>query len=278
MRTVERERRYVCGLTRKKATRQDVEIYSYNPSCQESRQQDRAEGKPPTFRGTPEPQANHNASTARKWFARLVDTNFTERDTHTTLTYEDELLPEDEDQADRDVNNFLRHLRRACKRQDLPPPEALIVTEHQDEDPAKKQKEVRFHHHVILKCQLTRDEIEDCWHRNGQRLGYANADRLRKDKESLEALATYLMKYPKRKHRYKRTRGIKDPIMPPARDGKYTRRQIERIAKNPDKLNNSEFWERKYPGWKLIEAEAKYSDFLGWSISLRMYRDLRLIQ
>ena len=272
--TVERERRYICGLSKAKAERQDVEIYSYNPACQECRQYDRDLRNPPPFRGTPEPQKNHNAKASRRWFVRLIDTNFGEQDTHTTLTYDDDLLPADDVQADRDISNWLRHLRTKCRAQGLPSPEALVVTEHQLADPETGQRAVRYHHHVVLKCGLTRDEIEQCWHRKGIRLGFANADRLRKDKKSLEALAMYLTKYVNRKHRYRRTRGIKDPIMPPARDGKYTRRQIERIAKDPSRLHSADFWARKYPGWSLIEAKAVYSDFLGWSISLRLYRDL----
>ena len=56
-------------------------------------------------------------------------------------------------------------------------------------DPDTGQKAVRFHHHVILKCQLTRDEIEGCWVRKKKRMGTTNADRLQMDKSSLEALA-----------------------------------------------------------------------------------------
>lgn len=46
-------------------------------------------------------------------------------------------------------------------------------------------KAVRFHYHVILKCQLTRDEIEGCWVRKKKRMGTTNADRLQMDKSSL---------------------------------------------------------------------------------------------
>lgn len=59
------------------------------------------------------------------------------------------------------------------------------LTEHQDADPDTGQKAVRFHHHVILKCQLTRDEIEGCWVRKKKRMGTTNADRLQMDKSSL---------------------------------------------------------------------------------------------
>lgn len=262
MKTVQRERRYVCGQTKQNAVYQEIEIYTVGTD-QKSRQREKQKVTPVPFRGkNPEHWDGHNAKRARKWFIRLLNTNFTEADTHTSLTYSDEFLPKTEEEADRDISNFLRRLRTKCKARGLPAPEAITVTEHQDADPDTGQKAVRFHHHVILKCQLTRDEIEGCWVRKKKRMGTTNADRLQMDKSSLEALANYLMKYPKRKHRWRRTRGIRDPILPTPNDSKYTRRGIERIAKDPTKLHSPEFWEKKYPGWKLKEAQEALNEYL----------------
>lgn len=270
--TVQRERRYVCGQTKQNAQYQEVEIYTVSTD-QKGREREKEKTTPPAFRGKqPEKWDGHNAKRSRKWFSRLLATNFTEADTHTTLTYHQDYLPETDKQAERDISNFLRHLRVECKKQDFPAPEAIIVTENQEANPETGQRLVRYHHHVILRCQLTRDEIERCWHRKGQQLGFANADRLRMDKGSLEALANYLMKYPNRKHRWKRTKGIRDPIQPRPNDTKYTRRGIEKIAKDPTKLHSKEFWEKKYPGWELTEAQAEYNDYWGWSIMLKMHK------
>lgn len=272
MNTVQRERRYVCGQTKQNAIYQEVEIYTVGTD-KKSRERDKEKSTPIPFRGkNPEKWDGHNAKRSRKWFCRLLATNFTEQDTHTSLTYTDEFLPETEEQADRDISNFMRRLRAKCKAKGIPPPEAITVTEHQDADPETGQKAVRYHHHVILKCKLSRDEIESCWHRKKKRMGTANADRLQMDKGSLEALANYLMKYPKRKHRWRRTKGIVDPILPHPIDSKYTRRGIERIAKDPTKLHNPDFWAKKYPGWELIEAQAEHNEYWGWSIMLKMHR------
>lgn len=275
MKTVQRERRYVCGQTKQTATYQEIEIYTVGTDKRDkkSREREKDMTTPPPFRGKkPEKWDKHNATRARKWFSRLLATNFTERDTHTTLTYAQHLLPSDDIQAERDVNNFLRHLRTECKKKGLPPPEAIIVTENQEANQETGQKAVRYHHHVVLRCGLSRDEIEQCWNRKGEPLGYANADRLRMDRGSLEDLASYLTKYPNRKHRWKRTRGIKDPILPQPNDSKYTRRGIEKIAKDGSLLHSREFWANKYPGWIVSEAKAEHNDYWGWSITLKMYR------
>lgn len=263
----QREKRVFCGSSKRTAQYQEVEIYPMT-STDGCRAYDRQVGRRP--RGTPEAQRNHNAKAARRFFTQLVNTNFTEKDLHATLTYADEYLPADPEQAERDYNNFLRHLAVKCKAGGLPKPEALGVIEYQA--PGEGQKPVRFHVHVLLRCQLSRDEVEACWHRRGHRLGRANADRLQMDKGSLEALASYLMKYTNRKHRWKRTRGIRDPIVAPPRDGRYTRREVARIAQDAALLHSPAFWARKYPGWELNEAQAVYNEISGWYISLKMRR------
>lgn len=156
--------------TKQNAVYQEIEIYTVGTD-QKSRQREKQKVTPVPFRGkNPEHWDGHNAKRARKWFIRLLNTNFTEADTHTSLTYSDEFLPKTEEEADRDISNFLRRLRTKCKARGLPAPEAITVTEHQDADPDTGQKAVRFHHHVILKCQLTRDEIEGCWVRKKKRM------------------------------------------------------------------------------------------------------------
>lgn len=272
MRTYQRERRYLCGKSSRTARYQEVEIYPLPTSDGRGRDLDRENVKPPAFRGTPKAQANHNAKTARQWFHRLAVSNFTEQDTHTTLTYASENRPDSPEDAWRDFRNFMRHLRDTCRAAGLEKPECLAVMEWQDADPDTGQKEVVPHFHVLLHCELDRDTIEGCWHRKGARLGRANADRLQLDKGSLEALANYMMKNPKRKHRYYRSRGIVNPVMPPPRDNRYSRRQVTRLATDSALLHSAEYWARKYPGWELNEATARYNDYLGWSISLKLYR------
>lgn len=61
-----RERRYICGRNRKAAQYQEVEIYPLPTRDGRGRDLDRENAKPPSFRGTPKAQANHNAKNARR--------------------------------------------------------------------------------------------------------------------------------------------------------------------------------------------------------------------
>lgn len=83
MKTVQRERRYVCGQTKQNAVYQEIEIYTVGTD-QKSRQREKQKVTPVPFRGkNPEHWDGHNAKRARKWFIRLLNTNFTEAITET---------------------------------------------------------------------------------------------------------------------------------------------------------------------------------------------------
>ena len=265
----QRERRFVCGPSKASAEYQEVYIYPMTDS-KAGRDYDREVTRP--RRATTKAMADANARRARRHLVQLINTNFDEHDVHTTLTYKDELLPADDAQAERDLDNFVRHLAAKCKKQGLPGPEYVAVTEGQTADSESGAKAVRYHHHIVLKCGLTRDEIEQCWNRNRVKLGYANADRLQLDKGSAERLALYITKAAHHKRRWKQSRGLRQPIMPRPNDSKYSRRKVERLAKDAALLHDADFWEAKYPGWLLNEAQAVYNDYTGWSIILKMRR------
>lgn len=68
MKTVQRERRYVCGQTKQNAVYQEIEIYTVGTD-QKSRQREKQKVTPVPFRGkNPEHWDGHNAKRARKWF------------------------------------------------------------------------------------------------------------------------------------------------------------------------------------------------------------------
>ena len=123
MKTYQRERRYLCGRNPRQAQYQEVEIYPLPSRDGRGRELDRQNSTPPAFRGTPPAQAAHNAKAARRWFHRLAVTNFTQADTHTTLTYAADLRPETPEQAWRDFRNFMRHIRDRCPAAGLDKPE-----------------------------------------------------------------------------------------------------------------------------------------------------------
>lgn len=217
-------------------------------------------------------QQNLNAKNARRYFIQLLNANFTESDIHWTGTYDDAHLPDSIEQADHDLELFLRRVRSQSRKRGLPAPRFIAVTEWREEGDGLPA--VRVHHHVVLSCGLSRDELERLWYRgkDKERLGITNADRLQFDRESLERLANYLTKYTNRKRRWRQSRGLEKPQRPRPNDGKYTRRQLERLVTS-GAVFDSEFWRRKYQGWEINDITPIQNDVTKeWSIYLKLRR------
>ena len=215
---------------------------------------------------------NLNARNARRYFIQLLNANFTESDIHWTGTYDDAHLPDSIEQADHDLELFLRRVRSQSRKRGLPAPRFIAVTEWREEGDGLPA--VRVHHHVVLSCGLSRDELERLWYRgkDKERLGITNADRLQFDRESLERLANYLTKYTNRKRRWRQSRGLEKPQRPRPNDGKYTRRQLERLVTS-GAVFDSEFWRRKYQGWEINDITPIQNDVTKeWSIYLKLRR------
>ncbi len=217
-------------------------------------------------------QQNLNARNARRYFIQLLNANFTESDIHWTGTYDDAHLPDSIEQADHDLELFLRRVRSQSRKRGLPAPRFIAVTEWREEGDGLPA--VRVHHHVVLSCGLSRDELERLWYRgkDKERLGITNADRLQFDRESLERLANYLTKYTNRKRRWRQSRGLEKPQRPRPNDGKYTRRQLERLVTS-GAVFDSKFWRRKYQGWEINDITPIQNDVTKeWSIYLKLRR------
>lgn len=224
-------------------------------------------------------QKNLNDRNARRHLLQLIPLNFTpETGTHTTLTYKDKFLPQSEEQALADRANYLRRIKRECKKQGLSNPKFIAVTEYQLPDENTKTKEVRYHHHIILECGLDRDTLEALWSRGQgkkrERLGRANADRLQFEHGNCEALATYLLKYPKRRRRWTQSLHLKQPKHRSPQDNKYTNRQIEKLCTS-GQVYNAEYWEKQYKGWTVADVQPIFDERVGWSIYLKLYKPRR---
>lgn len=232
---------------------------------------------------------NCNERYSRRYLVQLVATNFNRAEGALVLhlTYEDAYLPQTWEQAERDVTNFVRRLNRRCRRHGKPKVKWIAVTEHQDEDPAGGVREVRYHHHMILQCELSLDEIKDAWC-TGQgvwkeRLGLAKADRAEFEHGTLEAFCQYITKYPKRKRRWRQSQGLKKPEYRPPNDTRYSARKLDEIARG--RIDDKTFWEKQYGKlrtnagvreYEFVEAEARYNQVDGsWHVIAKMWADPR---
>lgn len=214
-------------------------------------------------------QKNLNSKNAMKHLIRLVNRNFTSKDLAVHLTYNQKNLPKTEEEARKDVTNFIRRIKHYIKKNKLPALKYIAVIEFKE--PEGNQKAIRMHHHIIMSGDMDRDIVEKLWNK-----GRANADRLQEDDDTqFEALARYIAKDPKGKKRWLQSKNLLQPVIEP-NDTKYrSRRKIENLAKCPDV---SEYFEKDQKGeYKFLEFEPKYYDEIGWTLYVKMRKKDNLI-
>jgi len=217
-------------------------------------------------------QRNLNDKNAKRYFVQLINTNFGEGDLHVTVTYAQ--VPETVEEAEKEAAKYIRRIAHRRKREGLTPLKYILVTEYSTGKGGEKP--TRIHHHIIVNGGLDRDAVEDLWRKprkkgqkEGERIGFANADRVKPNDYGLEALSRYLMKNPNGKKRWSSSQNLEKPECR-TNDHKYTRRQVERIVK--DEIDNQEFWVKKYPGWDLTECKPEYNEITGWAVYLKLRR------
>lgn len=210
---------------------------------------------------TREAQKNLNAKNARKTLTRKINANFTEEDLCITLTYKG-VVP-DEEQARRDIRNYLRRVREYRRKNGLPDLKYIYVIEFDNGDGGRKKK--RVHHHVIM-SGMDRDAAEKIWGK-----GYANTRRLQPDDYGLEAIARYVVKNPQGGKRWCASRNLIEPKITTA-DTKLSKRQAEKLVTDFDEAAPLIFG-KLFPDYNFNDCMIQRSDFVaGAYIYTRMHR------
>lgn len=219
----------------------EVEIYPI--TVQERKQPRRKKEKESALK-----QKNLNDKNARKHLIRLINTNFTDDDLAVHLTYTEGTLPNSEEEARKDVSNYLRRIKHYRKKNGLPPLKYIAVIEYKEHE--ENAKGVRMHHHIIMSA-IDRDIVEELWGK-----GRANADRLKADEFGYEALGRYITKDPKGNKRWTQSKNIKQPTIK-VNDFKFSRNKVEKIAKAPEDRDN---FEKLYHGYLLNDCRVEVND------------------
>lgn len=212
-----------------------------------------------------EAMARHNLEAARRHLVRLANCNFTEKDLHVTLTYSGQ-TPTFE-QAQKDVRNFLRAIKRRRKKQGLPEAKYIYTIEDGENDEEKRihwhmfsikrrrenGEEKRIHCHMFLSGGISREEIEKLWAK-----GYANCDRLQPGEEGLAALARYITKSAKNRKKWCCSKNLKKPKVHTS-DVKMSNRRVKLIARGLE-AEAKEIMRKAWPGWEYTGLTVRYSD------------------
>ena len=217
----------------------ESEVYpAYFNECDAPRGEKKKTSKPS--------QRNLNDKNAKKHLVRLINANFTRTDKHITLTYAKSEPPRLE--AEKDVKNYIRRINYMCKKRGLKNAKYIAVIEYKDSE----GKKAKIHHHIILSCALSRDELEGIWKK-----GRANADRLKPDDFGLEGLARYITKNTGNGKRYNASRNLKQPVITRSYT-RLTKRKVAEIALDFEKAK--EVFENAYPHCSFLDCKTSYTD------------------
>lgn len=211
-------------------------------------------------KATPDCQQKLNEKNAERKLIRLANANFTERDLKVELTYSPEHNPETDDEANRQLRNFLRRVKRYRDSHGLSPLKYIAVTE-------RGKKKGRYHHHLIMSGEMSLFDLVQLWG-----LGIVGTDMLQFNENGLADLVTYMMKQPRNavnEKRYTRSRNLVEPE-PRQRDGRLIKREVVELAKDTE---NVRAFEKLYEGYFFAGAQVVHNDINGGIyIYARYYR------
>lgn len=213
-------------------------------------------------------QKNLNDKRALRYLVQLINANFKDfRDSLMHLTYDDENLPESVEAAEGHFKNFIKRINYRLKKRGMKNAKYILIT---SDTSTKTGELVRVHHHVIISCGLSRDELFMLW-----KPGRINVDPLQGRKKNYADLAAYLAKNARQKKKWIASLGLCKP-KEVSNDNKYTPRKLEKIARQPF---DREYWEKVYPGWEIIQSddgfEAEFNEMMGWRIILKLRKKER---
>lgn len=195
-------------------------------------------------------QKNLNSKNARKRLERLINNNFTDGDLWITMTYSPENLPQNIEEAQKNMQNFIGRINYRRKKEGLEKAKYIYVTEYNE------KKNVRCHHHLIMDCGLDMDTVEKLW-KKGKR---NNVRRVSGDENGLSGLAQYLTKDPAGRKRWSSSTNLKKP----KESKSYSTFKASHVKKIVEgRTSIKEIVEKKYSKMIYTYEEIKYNKFNG---------------
>lgn len=205
------------------------------------------------FKASTKTQERLNQKNAENKLSRLLNANFTGEDIKCELTYNLKNHPGSEEDAARELRNFLRRIKRYRKKKNLPELKYVSATE-------KGSRKGRYHHHIVMSGGLTPAEIAKIWGR-----GYVQKIQpLQFNECGIIGIAKYFPKIPESGERlfYKRWNASKNLVHPEPEiiDARLPRKIVKELAADTE---NRRLFEKYYKGYFLGQAEAVYNDVNG---------------
>lgn len=167
-------------------------------------------------------------------------------------------------QAKAHLEEKVSELKKRIKKLNRPL-KYVYVIERQVYKTGKREGLANWHFHLFISGGLDDKTMEALW-KQGVRV---NCDNYQPDRFGPEAAARYMGKDPQGR-RWSCSRNLTKPAER-TRDGKYTRRQVEKIA--TQRVDEAAWWERQYPGYRFLRCLSRWNEYnANWYVTAVMYK------
>ncbi|MBR3802510.1 MAG: hypothetical protein IKK37_03570 [Clostridia bacterium] len=255
----------------------------------------------PKTKPSTEAQEKYNRAKAKKKIVRLVNANFDNTDFFVHPTYEDFQAPQTEEQARKDIVNYLRRIKtkrkselkkvsaelseleEVCKESEskflavrldklrhkvsklAEPFKYIYVMERQEYKSGARKGQLNWHFHLFMSGGLDAETVEAMWPYR------INCNRYQPEKFGFEAAAKYIAKDPCGSKSFAYSKNLTQPTVLEPKDGRVTKRYVERIAR--ERVDDKDFWEKKFKGYRFVKLVKKFNEFnLNWYVSVIMVK------
>lgn len=207
-------------------------------------------------------QTNLNDKNSRRYLTRLICINFGKGDLWCTFGWNDSCLPEDEERARKDIQNFIKRINRRMKRVGRPNIKYVYVLAFDGY--------ARPHFHIVMTGKgINRDELEELWGKCDR----PNTRRIKPDDDFLlTGLATYISRNPHGKKRWCPSKNLVKPQKVTKSYSKFKKGTVNKMAKDHNTMKIQ--MEKAYPGYRFLDAEVMHNGVNGaFYVYARMIRD-----
>ena len=219
-----------------------------------------AGGRKKAGEGTSAAQQEVNRRNREKHLIRIGNVNF-QTGTWLTLTYRNGMLPDNEEQIKRDIQNYIRRLKRYMEKHGLGELQYIYVSTINEKT---DEGITRAHHHIVMNLQ-DRDAIESLWTD-----GRTYARMIQPDEFGITGMMKYIAKHSDAKKRYGCSRNLKQPSVYQSKS-KFSKRRAENLALN--EYMAKELFEQLYTNHDFKDMRVSRSQFVsGCYIYARMRR------
>lgn len=246
-------------MTARKCKYKEIDWFVYSEQEQEAVRRTRRTKS----RASPPKVKKMNDKYSARYFQWLFFNNFEVGDYHLTLTFAPKYLPDSFDKAKREVDNFIKRLRRMYRKNGIEL-KYLLVYEG-------RHSRSRLHWHMIINGGkvVDRDSVEEIW-----KLGKANADRLRLQGEKVFFdLSGYLVKEKGKAEKNERSWSASQNLLRPEKNpslvtddyriSKKRMRQVQEAARNNDTPGIKKLVESIYKGFELVDDHIGTNEVTG---------------